>query len=120
MSNRVVVSHHLVSSRLSLKADTTLLPQPAVYRTIMNDVIENVRTEFDEVGVEEAVLNELLRSWEAKVAMSRVADFSLDSSMGPIAANFPPAPPGQPQPAVLPLNGVSSLERLTDPASKES
>lgn len=78
-----------------------------MYRTIMNDVIENVRTEFDEVGVEEAVLNELLRSWEAKVAMSRVADFSLDPSMGPIAANFPPAPPGQPQPAVLPLNGVS-------------
>lgn len=67
----------------------------------MDDVKENVRTEFDEVGVEEAVLNELLRSWESKVAMSRVADFSQDAAMGPVAVNYPPAPPGN-QPAPVP------------------
>lgn len=44
------------------------------------------------MGVEEAVLQELLRSWEAKVAVSRVADFSQDSRMGPLAQQFPMLP----------------------------
>ena len=78
----------------------------------MDDVKENVRTEFDEVGVEEAVLNELLRSWESKVAMSRVADFSQDPVMGPTAVNYPPAPPGnQPAPAASVSRALEATHR---------
>ena len=65
---------------------------PTVYRGIMDSVIENVRPDFDEVGVEEAVLQELLRSWEHKVAISRVADFTTDPKMAPAAREFPPFP----------------------------
>ncbi|GAA6063895.1 hypothetical protein JCM10212_002427 [Sporobolomyces blumeae] len=63
---------------------------PAVYRNIIDDVVENVRPEFDQLGVEEAVLQELLRLWELKLAQSRVADFSNDQRMGPVAKQFPP------------------------------
>lgn len=65
---------------------------PAIYRTIINDVIENVRPDFDEVGIEEAVLLELLRSWEDKVAISRVADFSGDARMAARALQYPMLP----------------------------
>lgn len=65
---------------------------PAVYRTIIDSVIESVRPEFDEVGIEEAVLAELLRSWEYKVATSRVADFSQDEKMGEAARLHPMLP----------------------------
>lgn len=51
-----------------------------------------MRQDFDEVGVEEAVLQELLRSWETKVAQSRVADFSSDPRIGSHARNFLPLP----------------------------
>ncbi|KAK4054615.1 transcription factor IIA subunit alpha [Microbotryomycetes sp. JL221] len=78
---------------------------PQVYRTIMNDVVENVRTDFDEVGVEEAVLNELLRIWELKVAQSRVADFSKDDKMGEVAKRFPPLPNGA---QIIPQAGSSN------------
>ncbi|KAI5476982.1 transcription factor TFIIA complex subunit Toa1 [Pseudohyphozyma bogoriensis] len=63
---------------------------PPIYRSIISSVIEASRTDFDEVGVEEAVLQELLRSWETKVAMSRVADFSADPRVGEIAKGFLP------------------------------
>ena len=56
----------------------------------MNHVVENVRPDFDEVGVDEAVLNELLRSWETKMAMSRTADWSTDPRVGHIGKAFPP------------------------------
>ncbi|KAK4054263.1 transcription factor IIA subunit alpha [Microbotryomycetes sp. JL201] len=80
-----------------------------VYRTIMNDVVENVRTDFDEVGVEEAVLNELLRIWELKVAQSRVADFSNDAKMGEVAKRFPPLPHGaQPQQPAASSSGAAN------------
>ncbi|KAM0749054.1 TFIIA-domain-containing protein [Meredithblackwellia eburnea MCA 4105] len=65
---------------------------PNVYRTVISEVIENVRQDFDEVGVEEAVLQELLRLWEDKVATSRVADFSHDPRIGARARDFLPLP----------------------------
>lgn len=65
-----------------------------MYRTIINQVIESVRPDFDDVGVEEAVLQELLRLWETKVAQSRVADFSNDARMGEVAKAFPMVPTG--------------------------
>ncbi|GAA5911876.1 hypothetical protein JCM6882_005226 [Rhodosporidiobolus microsporus] len=65
---------------------------PAVYRTIIDDVITQIRPEFDQIGVEEAVLQELLRLWELKLAQSRAADFSHDERMGPVARQFLPLP----------------------------
>jgi hypothetical protein len=63
--------------------------QPAVYRSIMTDVIDQVRPEFDQLGVEEAVLQELLRLWELRLAQSRAADFTQDERMAPVARQFP-------------------------------
>ncbi|KAL1930345.1 hypothetical protein VTP01DRAFT_10507 [Rhizomucor pusillus] len=46
-----------------------------VYRCVIDDVINQVRGEFEDMGIDEAVLQELQRSWETKVARSRVANF---------------------------------------------
>jgi transcription initiation factor TFIIA large subunit len=75
---------------VSLPLASDYLIQPAVYRTIIDDVIHQVRPEFEQIGVEEAVLQELLRLWELKLAQSRVADFSSDERMGTVAKQFPP------------------------------
>lgn len=89
-----VAPSHLVRSRLHRVRRRAMSNKavPTVYRTIIDSVIENVRPDFDELGVEEAVLQELLRSWEHKVAISRVADFSGDPVMAPAAREFPPLP----------------------------
>jgi transcription initiation factor TFIIA large subunit len=55
----------------------------------MTDVIDQVRPEFDQLGVEEAVLQELLRLWELRLAQSRAADFTQDERMAPVARQFP-------------------------------
>ncbi|TNY18477.1 transcription factor IIA, alpha/beta subunit-domain-containing protein [Rhodotorula diobovata] len=62
---------------------------PAVYRGVITDVIDNIRPEFDQLGVEEAVLQELLRLWELRLAQSRAADFTQDQRMAPVARQFP-------------------------------
>ncbi|EST08479.1 Transcription factor IIA, alpha/beta subunit [Kalmanozyma brasiliensis GHG001] len=46
-----------------------------VYRTIIDDVINNVRQDFEEMGIEKEVLEELQRSWEAKIVATQVAEF---------------------------------------------
>lgn len=84
-------------------------PQPAVYRTIIDDVVHHVRPEFEQIGVEEAVLQELLRLWELKLAQSRVADFANDDRMGPVAQQFPPLTPEQ-----VALNQQLVLQRQKD------
>ncbi|GAA5972937.1 hypothetical protein JCM21900_006302, partial [Sporobolomyces salmonicolor] len=84
---------------------------PAVYRTIIDDVIENVRPEFDQIGVEEAVLQELLRLWELKLAQSRVADFSGDQRMGPVARQFPPLPQPDQAQQQAPKVGAASTKK---------
>ncbi|SGZ26821.1 BQ5605_C025g09966 [Microbotryum silenes-dioicae] len=71
---------------------TLLLSQAAVYRSIIDDVVEKATVDFDEAGVQIEVLHELQRSWEAKVASSRVADFTQDSRMAAIAQAFPMLP----------------------------
>ncbi|GAA5839869.1 hypothetical protein JCM3766R1_004706 [Sporobolomyces carnicolor] len=82
---------------------------PAVYRTIIDDVVHHVRPEFEQIGVEEAVLQELLRLWELKLAQSRVADFANDDRMGPVAQQFPPLTPEQ-----VALNQQLVLQRQKD------
>ncbi|KAG0248594.1 transcription factor IIA subunit alpha [Mortierella polycephala] len=47
----------------------------AVYRFVIDDVITNVRRDFEDMGVDETILHELQRSWENKIAQSRVTAF---------------------------------------------
>ncbi|KAF7729364.1 transcription factor IIA subunit alpha [Apophysomyces ossiformis] len=51
-----------------------------VYRFVIDDVINQVRGEFEDMGIDESVLLELQRSWETKVARSRVANFGFAES----------------------------------------
>ncbi|SAL97246.1 hypothetical protein [Absidia glauca] len=50
-----------------------------VYRYVIDDVINQVRGEFEDMGIDDAVLQELQRSWETKVARSRVANFGFSN-----------------------------------------
>ncbi|CAG8460584.1 1251_t:CDS:10 [Paraglomus occultum] len=47
----------------------------SVYRAVIDDVIQNVSKDFEDMGVDQSVLSELKRSWEQKVASSRVANW---------------------------------------------
>ncbi|KAF9958644.1 transcription factor IIA subunit alpha [Mortierella alpina] len=44
----------------------------AVYRFVVDDVITNVRRDFEDMGVDETIMHELQRAWESKIAQSRV------------------------------------------------
>ncbi|CAO3696766.1 unnamed protein product [Rhizopus stolonifer] len=46
-----------------------------VYGYVIDDVINQVRGDFEDMGIDESILQELQRSWESKVARSRVANF---------------------------------------------
>jgi len=48
---------------------------PNIYRTVIDDVINSMRPEFEEYGVSDEVLLELQHKWEEKVMASRVAEF---------------------------------------------
>ncbi|RKP39534.1 transcription factor IIA, alpha/beta subunit, partial [Dimargaris cristalligena] len=45
------------------------------YQLVIDEVISAVQREFEDHGVDESVLQELQRSWEAKLIESRVAEF---------------------------------------------
>jgi len=47
----------------------------SVYRCVIDDVITNVRGDFEDMGIEVTVLQELQRLWEHKVANARAANF---------------------------------------------
>ena len=47
----------------------------ATFRHIIDDVITNVRQDFEDMGIEKEVLEELQRSWEAKLVATQVAEF---------------------------------------------
>ncbi|GAA94602.1 hypothetical protein E5Q_01254 [Mixia osmundae IAM 14324] len=66
---------------------------PHVYRQTIDSTINAVRGDFEEMGIEDAVLEELQRLWEVKLATSRVADFTADARMAPYARALPPLPP---------------------------
>ncbi|KAG0349560.1 hypothetical protein BG004_004413 [Podila humilis] len=52
----------------------------AVYRFVIDDVIANVRRDFEDMGVDEAIMVELQMSWENKIAQSRVTAFQTESA----------------------------------------
>ncbi|KAJ2618459.1 transcription factor IIA subunit alpha [Coemansia sp. RSA 1694] len=52
----------------------------AIYRYVIDDVVRNVHADFEGHGVDTSVLEELQRSWEAKIIQSRVASFPGEDS----------------------------------------
>ncbi|KAI0268824.1 transcription factor IIA, alpha/beta subunit [Gloeopeniophorella convolvens] len=68
---------------------------PAIYRSVIDDVILSIKNDFDEYGVSEEVLAELQRKWEAKVIASHVAEFDPPPAQAP--AQYPPHMHGMPQ-----------------------
>lgn len=54
---------------------TTLTPfQPRLYKSIIEEVIDNVRDKFLDEGIDEQVLIEVKQAWEQKVAATRATD----------------------------------------------
>ncbi|KAJ1995200.1 transcription factor IIA subunit alpha [Coemansia sp. RSA 1358] len=52
----------------------------AIYRYVIDDVVRNVQPDFEGHGVDNSVLEQLQRSWEAKIIQSRVAAFPGEDS----------------------------------------
>eukprot|EP00794_Sanderia_malayensis_P009784 gene9784-10783_t len=50
-------------------------PVPRLYRTVVDEVVKNVREAFLNEGVDEQVLQELKQLWESKLLQSRAIDF---------------------------------------------
>ncbi|KAF8750280.1 Transcription factor IIA, alpha/beta subunit [Rhizoctonia solani] len=48
---------------------------PQVYRAIIDEVMANIKSEFEEFGVDEDVMAQLQNKWETKVVASNVAQF---------------------------------------------
>ncbi|RPD78653.1 transcription factor IIA, alpha/beta subunit [Lentinus tigrinus ALCF2SS1-7] len=67
---------------------------PTIYRAVIDDVIANIKPEFDDFGVSEEVLAELQSKWEAKVIASHVADFEPPAPQPPAPSHpaYPPHP----------------------------
>jgi len=63
---------------------------PVIYRSVIDEVISSIKSDFDEYGVGEDVLAELQRKWEAKVIASHVAEFDTPPAQAP--PQYPPHP----------------------------
>lgn len=70
-------------------------PVPRLYKTVVEDVISNVREAFLDEGVDEQVLQELKQLWENKLAQSRALDSGPEPSesvMIPSTIQYIPQP----------------------------
>ncbi|KAL1746440.1 transcription factor IIA, alpha/beta subunit-domain-containing protein [Schizophyllum fasciatum] len=97
MATTQVTTTPLMPTRAPAQRDResdNLRSEPSIYRTVIDDVIANIKPEFDEYGVPQEVLDQLQDKWEQKVINSRVADFENN-------APPPPAPVPTPTPAAL-------------------
>ncbi|WFD32099.1 transcription factor IIA subunit alpha [Malassezia sp. CBS 17886] len=75
------------------------------FRHIIDDVIANVRQDFEDMGIEKEVVEELQRSWEAKLVATQVTEFEgaansslLRTTYGVVPPSMRQAPP-KPEPA---------------------
>ncbi|CAE6459326.1 unnamed protein product [Rhizoctonia solani] len=80
---------------------------PQVYRAIIDEVMANIKGEFEEFGVDDDVLAQLQNKWETKVVASNVAQFEPPPQTSPPARHPPihpthPHPPPPPQPQYHP------------------
>ncbi|KZO98800.1 hypothetical protein CALVIDRAFT_534879 [Calocera viscosa TUFC12733] len=67
---------------------------PATYRAVIDEVIASIKTDFEDAGVENDVIQELQNRWEMKVVASRVAQFEPAPPSPP--NRLPPLPPPPP------------------------
>jgi transcription initiation factor TFIIA large subunit len=74
-----------------------------VYQTIIEEVINSSRVDFDESGVEESVLEELRQGWQQKLSQLDVARFPWDPKPDPPAAQPAPSQPAS-QSQISPQN----------------
>ncbi|KAJ3361854.1 transcription factor IIA subunit alpha [Allomyces javanicus] len=58
---------------------------PQLYRDIISKVMEEARDDFEQFGVDEAVLDDLRITWEKKLYETQVADFS---TIDPLAEEY--------------------------------
>ncbi|KAG0272717.1 transcription factor IIA subunit alpha [Linnemannia exigua] len=88
----------------------------AVYRFVIDDVITNVRRDFEDMGVDETIMHELQRSWEAKLAQAKVAAMQ---PAEPAAAveSYPFEEPAYEQPATTSAQSSSSAPAPAPPAA---
>lgn len=86
------------------------------FRHIIDDVIANVRQDFEDMGIEKEVLEELQRSWEAKLVATQVTEF--DGANGSVTGVRPPVQytttPG------VGSSSASSSARATDAKSAKA
>ncbi|KAL4402853.1 transcription factor IIA subunit alpha [Malassezia pachydermatis] len=66
------------------------------FRHIIDDVIANVRQDFEDMGIEKEVLEELQRSWEAKLVATQVTEFDGASTSSQRASHPYTVTPGAP------------------------
>jgi len=71
----------------------------AVYRFVVDDVITNVRRDFEDMGVDETIMHELQRAWESKIAQSRVVAQAPEATAGTETYPFEEPTYEQPAPA---------------------
>ncbi|KAF9519198.1 hypothetical protein BS47DRAFT_1370813 [Hydnum rufescens UP504] len=74
---------------------------PTVYRNVVDDVMVNIRSEFEEFGVGEHVLQDLQSRWEVKIMRSNVAEFERSATLPSVGQNqlmYPSAAPPLPGP----------------------
>ncbi|KAF8515906.1 transcription factor IIA, alpha/beta subunit [Gautieria morchelliformis] len=75
---------------------------PQTYRSVIDDVINSIRSEFDEYGVSEDVLADLQTRWESKIIASHVAEFEPDPKQAANSNTPPSNPPSSAQPSFPP------------------
>ncbi|KAG6002511.1 hypothetical protein E4U21_003004 [Claviceps maximensis] len=85
-----------------------------VYQTIIDEVINTSRVDFEESGVEESVLEELRQGWQQKLSQLDVARFPWDPKPEPP----PPAPAAsaQAQASIQPTTQAQFSPHLSLPA----
>ncbi|KAK0657534.1 transcription factor IIA, alpha/beta subunit [Cercophora newfieldiana] len=64
----------------------------AVYDHIIQEVINAVRVDFEENGVDDGILEELKKGWQHKLSQLGVAQFPWDPKPEPVPAAAPPQP----------------------------
>ncbi|KAI1123244.1 transcription factor IIA, alpha/beta subunit [Nemania abortiva] len=74
-----------------------------VYQQIINDVIQASRVDFEEGGIDEAVLEQLRKGWQKKLSQQQLAVFPWDPKPDP-----PPPAPAVTAPAPQPIPGPSA------------
>ncbi|PHH90742.1 hypothetical protein CDD83_2782 [Cordyceps sp. RAO-2017] len=93
-----------------------------VYQTIIEEVINSSRVDFEESGVDDSVLEELRRGWQRKLTQLDVARFPWDPKPDPPAPaqTTPPAPAASSQnqgPAPFPADLSLPAAGTTDTAA---